>query len=217
MNKNSIKESIDKIDPGKDVRDKMYKNILSKSHRMATPKRRFNPQKLSYPIAAVACVCLIIVCAMHFIPDKNIPSYPDFSNDSDNTGTDELAFAPSPYVEVDDASAYESIRVSIDAPEAADEVTYYIYDTDIACIDFTLDKQSYQLMASRKDGDFSGCTGSVISSEQIDSRYNAIMYIMDTGIKLNWSDGSAQFYLTSQDNSNSDSVKKVFSSIISNR
>ena len=115
------------------------------------------------------------------------------------------------------ANSVSAKSSTIDAPEAADEVTYYIYDTDIACIDFTLDKQSYQLMASRKDGDFSGCTGSVISSEHIDSRYNAIMYIMDTGIKLNWSDGSAQFYLTSQDNSNSDSVKKVFSSIISNR
>ncbi len=66
------------------------------------------------------------------------------------------AQTPNPVVEYDDASAFETLGVSIDAPEDASEAGYSIIGGALAQVKFTLDGSEYTYRAQKTDEDISG-------------------------------------------------------------
>lgn len=63
---------------------------------------------------------------------------------------------PNPYVEQEKAEDLGAVEVTMDAPEEASDVSYYIIDDEIAEIDFTLDENKYTYRGAAHAEDFAG-------------------------------------------------------------
>lgn len=70
--------------------------------------------------------------------------------------TQESAGIPNPMQEVANAAAFSDIGISMDAPEGATDVKYYIINNELAQVNFTLGGFDYTYRASKTQTDISG-------------------------------------------------------------
>ena len=95
-------------------------------------------------VAALAVAAALAGCA------AQKPETPSQPSESQN------AQISNPIVQYDDASAFESLGIAIDAPKNADGVSYSIIGGELAQVKFTVDGSDYTYRAQKTDEDISG-------------------------------------------------------------
>lgn len=207
MSEKKIKESIDAIEPEVGAKERMYQNIMKKAQQAAPAEKPTEPKKkviplVRYALPIAACLCLVMIGVAKFLPG-NTPMRPDESN----------VQGGNPFVEVENAEAFEKIGIEIDAPNRANNVSYAIIDGKIANIDFEIKSHQYTFCASAQSGDFSGISGEVLQSEIIDAKSNAMLETIDGGVtqylRVSWTNGKVTYYLTNSDGASNSEIKEL--------
>ncbi len=213
-----IKTSLDKIVPQDDAKERMYENILTKAAKKEKSRNKYI-SSLKYALPVAACLCVVVGYFAYSFGKKG----DDIGNDSgyyesSADYTEGAVMGGNPFSDVDDAKKFLSIGIDIDAPDGAEDVSYSIIDENIADISFMLDGHSYIFRASYQGGDFTGIYGEEKSSEIIDAKSNACLYIIEdefgSSYKVYWTDGSINFYLINSDGADEDDVRRVAAELI---
>ena len=213
MNENEIKKALDAIEPESGAQERMYANILKKAaaQRAAVPEentdapaaesnasskvvplpaRRPAPRWKRYS-AMAACLALVTTLTIGFL-------HPFFAGDSE--GNEPPLMVGSPFEDVQSAEDFAKLGFTIDAPEGAENITYCIFDGEIARVDFTLDGHEYTYEAAKLDGNFSRADGDAVGSTNLNAEYDATLDRVSPDIwRTHWSRDSVSYYLTNFD------------------
>lgn len=212
MSEKNIKNSINNIEPETGAKERMYQNILKKAQQQATPVEEPPIQKnrpvrfIRYALPIAACFCLLVIGIARFIPDNTLFN----PNKNDVQGGN-------PFVEVENAEAFNALSITLEAPTGAQKVSYAIIDGKIAEIQFELDGKSYLARASAQEGDFSGLNGQELSQETIDAKNSAVLTEVQTDLytyyKIVWTNGKIKYCLSGTDGAAREQVIAVYDAL----
>ncbi len=213
MSEKKIKEAIDAIEPESGAKERMYQNIMKKAQQQAAPavepaEQKKRPMRLvRYALPIAACFCLLIAGASYFLPRSQ--------QDSQEGGNVQT---PNPITEVENADAFVSMGIHMDAPAGSTNVSYQIIDGQIACVEFDQGGHHFYLRASAQSGDFSGLYGTESEPQPVDAENNAVLSSVDIGTALCyrvfWTNGKINFYLFNTDGADSEMLMTIYYSII---
>ena len=224
MSENEVKKAFNAIEPEDGTRERMYANILKKAaaQRAAAPEenadapaaesnaspktvplpaRRPTPRWKRYS-AMAACLALATTLTIGFL-------HPFFAGDSE--GNEPPVLGGSPFEDVQSAADFEEkLGFVIDAPEGAENVTYCIYDGEIARVDFTLDGRGYTYEAAKLDGNFSRADGEAVGSTALNAEYGATLdrVSLDTW-RAHWNRDDVSYYLTNFDGAEESAITEI--------
>lgn len=224
MSENEVKKAFNEIEPEDGTRERMYANILKKAaaQRAAAPEenadapaaesnaspktvplpaRRPTPRWKRYS-AMAACLALVTTLTIGFL-------HPFFAGDSE--GNEPPVLGGSPFGDVQSAADFEEkLGFVIDAPEGAENVTYCIYDGEIARVDFTLDGRGYTYEAAKLDGNFSRADGEAVGSTALNAEYGATLdrVSLDTW-RAHWNRDDVSYYLTNFDGAEESAITEI--------
>ena len=224
MSENEVKKAFNAIEPEDGTRERMYANILKKAaaQRAAAPEenadapaaesnaspktvplpaRRPTPRWKRYS-AMAACLALVTTLTIGFL-------HPFFAGDSE--GNEPPVLGGSPFGDVQSAADFEEkLGFVIDAPEGAENVTYCIYDGEIARVDFTLDGRGYTYEAAKLDGIFSRADGEAVGSTALNAEYGATLdrVSLDTW-RAHWNRDDVSYYLTNFDGAEESAITEI--------
>ena len=224
MSENEVKKAFHAIAPEDGTRERMYANILKKAaaQRAAAPEenadapaaesnaspktvplpaRRPTPRWKRYS-AMAACLALVTTLTIGFL-------HPFFAGDSE--GNEPPVLGGSPFEDVQSAADFEEkLGFVIDAPEGAENVTYCIYDGEIARVDFTLDGRGYTYEAAKLDGNFSRADGEAVGSTALNAEYGATLdrVSLDTW-RAHWNRDDVSYYLTNFDGAEESAITEI--------
>ena len=224
MSENEVKKAFNAIEPEDGTRERMYANILKKAaaQRAAAPEenadapaaesnaspktvplpaRRPTPRWKRYS-AMAACLALVTTLTIGFL-------HPFFAGDSE--GNEPPVLGGSPFGDVQSAADFEEkLGFVIDAPEGAENVTYCIYDGEIARVDFTLDGRGYTYEAAKLDGNFSRADGEAVGSTALNAEYGATLdrVSLDTW-RAHWNRDDVSYYLTNFDGAEESAITEM--------
>ena len=224
MSENEVKKAFNAIEPEDGTRERMYANILKKAaaQRAAAPEenadapaaesnaspktdplpaRRPTPRWKRYS-AMAACLALVTTLTIGFL-------HPFFAGDSE--GNEPPVLGGSPFGDVQSAADFEEkLGFVIDAPEGAENVTYCIYDGEIARVDFTLDGRGYTYEAAKLDGNFSRADGEAVGSTALNAEYGATLdrVSLDTW-RAHWNRDDVSYYLTNFDGAEESAITEI--------
>lgn len=224
MSENEVKKAFIAIEPEDGTRERMYANILKKAaaQRAAAPEenadapaaesnaspktvplpaRRPTPRWKRYS-AMAACLALVTTLTIGFL-------HPFFAGDSE--GNEPPVLGGSPFGDVQSAADFEEkLGFVIDAPEGAENVTYCIYDGEIARVDFTLDGRGYTYEAAKLDGNFSRADGEAVGSTALNAEYGATLdrVSLDTW-RAHWNRDDVSYYLTNFDGAEESAITEI--------
>ena len=224
MSENEVKKAFNAIEPEDGTRERMYANILKKAaaQRAAAPEenadapaaesnaspktvplpaRRPTPRWKRYS-AMAACLALVTTLTIGFL-------HPFFAGDSE--GNEPPVLGGSPFGDVQSAADFEEkLGFVIDAPEGAENVTYCIYDGEIARVDFTLDGRGYTYEAAKLDGNFSRADGEAVGSTALNAEYGATLdrVSLDTW-RAHWNRDDFSYYLTNFDGAEESAITEI--------
>lgn len=224
MSENEMKKAFNAIEPEDGTRERMYANILKKAaaQRAAAPEenadapaaesnaspktvplpaRRPTPRWKRYS-AMAACLALVTTLTIGFL-------HPFFAGDSE--GNEPPVLGGSPFEDVQSAADFEEkLGFVIDAPEGAENVTYCIYDGEIARVDFTLDGRGYTYEAAKLDGNFSRADGEAVGSTALNAEYGATLdrVSLDTW-RAHWNRDDVSYYLTNFDGAEESAITEI--------
>lgn len=224
MSENEVKKAFNAIEPEDGTRERMYANILKKAaaQRAAAPEenadapaaesnaspktvplpaRRPTPRWKRYS-AMAACLALVTTLTIGFL-------HPFFAGDSE--GNEPPVLGGSPFGDVQSAADFEEkLGFVIDAPEGAENVTYCVYDGEIARVDFTLDGRGYTYEAAKLDGNFSRADGEAVGSTALNAEYGATLdrVSLDTW-RAHWNRDDVSYYLTNFDGAEESAITEI--------
>ena len=224
MSENEVKKAFNAIEPEDGTRERMYANILKKAaaQRAAAPEenadapaaesnaspktvplpaRRPTPRWKRYS-AMAACLALVTTLTIGFL-------HPFFAGDSE--GNEPPVLGGSPFEDVQSAADFEEkLGFVIDTPEGAENVTYCIYDGEIARVDFTLDGRGYTYEAAKLDGNFSRADGEAVGSTALNAEYGATLdrVSLDTW-RAHWNRDDVSYYLTNFDGAEESAITEI--------
>lgn len=224
MSENEVRKAFNAIEPEDGTRERMYANILKKAaaQRAAAPEenadapaaesnaspktvplpaRRPTPRWKRYS-AMAACLALVTTLTIGFL-------HPFFAGDSE--GNEPPVLGGSPFGDVQSAADFEEkLGFVIDAPEGAENVTYCIYDGEIARVDFTLDGRGYTYEAAKLDGNFSRADGEAVGSTALNAEYGATLdrVSLDTW-RAHWNRDDVSYYLTNFDGAEESAITEI--------
>lgn len=224
MSENEVKKAFNAIEPEDGTRERMYANILKKAaaQRAAAPEenadapaaesnaspktvplpaRRPTPRWKRYS-AMAACLALVTTLTIGFL-------HPFFAGDSE--GNEPPVLGGSLFGDVQSAADFEEkLGFVIDAPEGAENVTYCIYDGEIARVDFTLDGRGYTYEAAKLDGNFSRADGEAVGSTALNAEYGATLdrVSLDTW-RAHWNRDDVSYYLTNFDGAEESAITEI--------
>lgn len=224
MSENEVKKAFNAIEPEDGTRERMYANILKKAaaQRAAAPEenadapaaesnaspktvplpaRRPTPRWKRYS-AMAACLALVTTLTIGFL-------HPFFAGDSE--GNEPPVLGGSPFGDVQSAADFEEkLGFVIDAPEGAENVTYCIYNGEIARVDFTLDGRGYTYEAAKLDGNFSRADGEAVGSTALNAEYGATLdrVSLDTW-RAHWNRDDVSYYLTNFDGAEESAITEI--------
>ena len=229
MSENEEKKTFHAIEPEDGAQERMYANILKKAaaQRAAAPEenadapaaesnaspktvplpaRRPTPRWKRYS-AMAACLALVTTLTIGFL-------HPFFAGDSE--GNEPPVLGGSPFEDVQSAADFEEkLGFVIDAPEGAENVTYCIYDGEIACVDFTLDGYEYTYEASKLDGNFSRADGEAVGSTALNAEYGATLdRVSPDTWRAHWSRDGVSCYLTNFDGAEESAITEVANALM---
>ena len=224
MSENEVKKAFNAIEPEDGTRERMYANILKKAaaQRAAAPEENADapaaesnasPKTVPLPArrptqrwkrysAMAACLALVTTLTIGFL-------HPFFAGDSE--GNEPPVLGGSPFEDVQSAADFEEkLGFVIDAPEGAENVTYCIYDGEIARVDFTLDGRGYTYEAAKLDGNFSRADGEAVGSTALNAEYGATLdrVSLDTW-RAHWNRDDVSYYLTNFDGAEESAITEI--------
>ncbi len=223
MNENEIKKAFDEIEPKSCAQERMYANILKKAaaQKAATPEaktdastpesdasekvvllptRRPTPMWKRYS-AMAACLALVVTVTLGFLS-------PFFSRGSE--ANEPPVMVGSPFEDVQSAADFAKLGFVIDAPAGAENVSYCIYDSAIARVDFTLDGHDYTYEAAKLDGNFSRADGEAVGSVSLNAEYDATLDRLSPDTwRAHWSRDGVSYYLTNFDGAEGSAITDV--------
>lgn len=224
MSENEVKKAFNAIEPEDGTRERMYANILKKAaaQRAAAPEENADapaaesnasPKTVPLPArrptqrwkrysAMAACLALVTTLTIGFL-------HPFFAGDSE--GNEPPVLGGSPFGDVQSAADFEEkLGFVIDAPEGAENVTYCIYDGEIARVDFTLDGRGYTYEAAKLDGNFSRADGEAVGSTALNAEYGATLdrVSLDTW-RAHWNRDDVSYYLTNFDGAEESAITEI--------
>lgn len=223
MNENEVKTAFDEIKPESGAQERMYANILKKAAAQKSaapevktdapapendasekvvplPARRPTPMWKRYS-AMAACLALVMTVTLGFLS-------PFLSRGSE--ANEPPVMVGSPFEDVQNAEDFESLGFVIDAPEGAENVSYCIYDSAIARVDFTLDGHDYTYEAAKLDGNFSRADGEAVGSVSLDAEYGATLDRLSPDTwRAHWSRDGVSYYLTNFDGAEESAITDV--------
>ena len=179
-------------------------NASSKTVQL--PARRPTPRWKRYS-AMAACLALVTTLTIGFL-------HPFFAGDSE--GNEPPVLGGSPFEDVQSAADFEEkLGFVIDAPEGAENVTYRIYDGEIACVDFTLDGHEYTYEASKLDGNFSRAEGEAVGSTVLNAEYGATLdRVSPDTWRAHWNRDDVSYYLTNFDGAEESAITEVANALM---
>lgn len=224
MSENEVKKAFNAIEPEDGTRERMYANILKKAaaQRAAAPEenadapaaesnaspktvplpaRRPTPRWKRYS-AMAACLALVTTLTIGF----RIRFLPETARE-----TSPPVLGGSPFEDVQSAADLEEkLGFVIDAPEGAENVTYCIYDGEIACVDFTLDGHEYTYEAAKLDGNFSRAEGEAVGSTALNAEYGAVLdRVSPDTWRAHWNRDDVSYYLTNFDGAEESAITEI--------
>lgn len=218
MNENEVKTAFDRIEPESGAQERMYANILKKA---AAPEEKTDAPAaendasatvVSLPVrrptpmwkrcsAMAACLALVVTVTLGFLS-------PFLSRDSE--ANEPPVMGSSPFEDVQSAEEFETLGFIIDAPEDAENVSYCIYDSAIARVDFTLDGHEYTYEAAQLDGNFSRADGEAVGSVSLNAEYDATLDRLSPDVwRAHWSKDGVSYYLTNFDGAEESAITGV--------
>ena len=217
MSENEIKKALDDIEPEPGAQERMYANILKKAaaQNAQQPKERVagtepsQQKRRSMPAwqrwgSLAACLALVIAAGF---------ALPRITNQGE--GDDPPVMAGSPFEDVTGPEDFEKLGFVIDAPAGAENVTYCIFDGEIARVDFTLDGHEYTYEAAKLDGNFSRAEGEAVGSTTLNAEYNAVLDRLSPDTwRAHWSKNGISYYLTNFDGAAESAVTGIVSELI---
>ena len=223
MNKNEVKAAFDEIEPESGAQERMYANILKKA---AAPEEKTDAPAaendasatvVSLPVrrptpmwkrcsAMAACLALVVTVTLGFLS-------PFLSRDSE--ANEPPVMGSSPFEDVQSAEEFETLGFIIDAPEDAENVSYCIYDSAIARVDFTLDGHEYTYEAAQLDGNFSRADGEAVGSVSLNAEYDATLDRLSPDVwRAHWSKDGVSCYLTNFDGAGEEAITTVVNELL---
>lgn len=218
MNENEVKTAFDRIEPESGAQERMYANILKKA---AAPEEKTDAPAaendasatvVSLPVrrptpmwkrcsAMAACLALVVTVTLGFLS-------PFLSRDSE--ANEPPVMGSSPFEDVQSAEEFETLGFIIDAPEDAENVSYCIYDSAIARVDFTLSGHDYTYEAAQLDGNFSRADGEAVGSVSLNAEYDATLDRLSPDVwRAHWSKDGVSYYLTNFDGAEESAITGV--------
>lgn len=198
-----IKEALDAVRPEAGAKERMYANILKKAEKK--PKKR-PVSLLRYGLPIAACLCLVLLGLARWLPGRP-------ATDPTEGGV-QIA---NPFVDVDSAEAFQSLSITLDAPDGAEDISYAVIDGEMAQVRFTLDGKSYLARATAQTGDFSGLYGQESDPETVDAKTNAVLVSVDVGTgvyqKITWTNGKINYCLYGTDGADKDQVLAAYEAL----
>ena len=208
MNENDIKKAVNSVEPEPGAKERMYQNIMKKAELTASAGKAAEPKKKTAVyyrriLSAAACVCIAAFGVLWCIRG-GVQQQPTENN----------VFGGNPFVEVENAEAFKSFSVTLDAPDGAQDISYAVIDGRMAEVRFTLNGKSYLARASAQDGDFSGLNGIESEAETVDAKTNAVLVNVEgtDGVicKISWTNGKISYCLFGTDGAGKDEVTAVY-------
>ena len=223
MNENEIKKGLDAIEPEDGAQERMYANILKKAaaQRAGVPEKKADvsamendaspkvvplPARRPTPLwkrysAMAACLALVVTITLGFLSP--------FLN-RNGEANEPPVMVGSPFEDVQSAEDFAKLGFTIDAPEGAENVTYCIFDGEIARVDFTLDGHEYTYEAARLDGNFSRADGDAVGSTNLNAEYGATLDCLSSDSwRAHWSRDGVSYYLTNFDGAEESAITDV--------
>lgn len=209
-----IKNSVDKIEPESGAKERMYQNILEKAAKAEKPKiTAAKAARIALPVAACLCLVVFGISKLYHQPDTVEQPEESVSLGGNTSGE----FLGNPYVEAENASAFEALGIIIDAPEGSENVSYAVIGGETAEVVFSLDAHSYRLRAA-KSGDISGLNGEIVSRESIENGGDAELITIKIdgfgeSMLIEWTSDGIHFSLSNSDGAAGDEMRAVFEKI----
>ncbi len=215
-----IKVAIDGIEPVEGAKERMFANIMKKAAETeqteSSPEKKMEEKKITsinkimkWAMPLAACLALALVGG--FVVPKLV-------NRSNNViGGNNVQIA-NPFVEVESAEAFKKdLGIEIDAPEAAENVTYNIIMGQTADIKFDLNGHNYVLRASKETDIIMGLYGSEEKVEDLDLKKGAELTVIKSGeesyLLISWKEGKTNFALGNTDGASQEEIKEVFEAL----
>lgn len=219
MSENDIKKAFEETELSAEAEDRMLRNILQKAGQTTPAKEDDNvasfptEQKIrkapQWKRWGSMAACLVLVAAAGMLLPRLLPN--DGSIEEDNPPV----MIGSPIEDVTGAQDFEKLGFTIDAPQGAEEVTYCIFDGEIARVNFTVNGHGYSYEAAKLAGDFSGVEGETIGSTVLNAEYGAVLERLSTGNwRAHWDRDGVSRYLTNFDDAAEEDIAAVVLTLI---
>ena len=221
MKENEIKRAFEEIEPEPGAQERMYANILKKAAAQQAAQAPAEPIEKEVPAEpprkkviplwrrwGSLAACLVIVAAA-------CVALPRLWNGSQPS--DPPVLGGSPFEDVSGPEEFEKLGFTIDAPEGAEDVTYCIFDGEIARVDFMLNGHAYTYEAAKLDGNFSRAEGEAVGSVSLNAQYDATLDRLapDTW-RAHWSRGDVSCYLTNFDGAEEAAITGLADTLMGN-
>lgn len=218
MNENEMKKAFDAVEPENGAKERMYANVLKKAEAQkvvqfpesAPAEEKSAPKKHhSAPVwqrwgSLAACLALVAAIGLA-LPKLTQRAEPD----------DPPVMVGAPFEDVQSASDFEKLGFTIDAPANAENVTYCIYDGQIARVDFTLSGHEYTYEAAQIDGNFSRAEGDAVGSVSLNAKYNAVLdKLPPDSWRAHWSRDTVSYYLTNFDGAGEEEITNLVNELL---
>ncbi len=213
MRENEIKKALDEIQPEAGAQERMYANILKKAaaQKGQRPEEKTAAEVKQFPKerragspwrrwgSLAACLALVLAAGVVLprIMDRGELSEPP-------------VLGGSPFEDVSGPEDFEKLDFTIDAPEGAEDITYCIFDGEIARVDFTLDGHEYTYEAAKLDGNFSRAEGEAVGSTALNAEYGATLdRLSPDSWRAHWERDGVSCYLTNFDGAEEGAITAI--------
>ncbi len=126
----------------------------------------------------------------------------------------DVAQMPNPMAPADSPAAFAELGIAIDAPDGAENTSYYVISGQIAEVNFLLDGKGYCLRASKVDGDIAGLYGEEKAETLSDG---AVLTVISAGeaewLRLTWDKDDVHYALTNTDGAGRDALLAVYDAV----
>ena len=170
--------------------------------------------KKSFPVWAVPAAFVAVIAAVCAIV---IPGMLKKGDGEEESGGG-MSYIANPYVEVGDASEFESrLGIRLTEPEGAGDAVYNLVAGKMADIRFSYAGHEYCLRAQKDGGDISGLYGTELKTVALGGDGGAVLTVIGSGderyLKISWTADGVSYVLLSTDGVSEDEITAVFGKI----
>ncbi|MBR5409682.1 MAG: hypothetical protein IK104_03355 [Clostridia bacterium] len=163
-------------------------------------------KKLAFTLIALLLAFALTFAACGETPDPTEPAESESGSEAapaeDDSIEEATAGMPNPMEKLEGPAKFEhDLGFTLDAPEGAEDVSYYVISGQIAEVGFWLGDHGFNLRATKEEGDVSGLFGESVSKETLDdgTELETILSGEAEWYCLRWTEGDIYYTLTNTD------------------